>query len=70
MIMYIQVLAGFVLLVGAAEILVRGAVSLADRFGISPLVIGMEVHMLCAGAYISSTLYAAGTPIGPAVMFG
>ena len=43
MIMYIQVLAGFVLLVGAAEILVRGAVSLADRFGISPLVIGMTV---------------------------
>ncbi|MDE0993580.1 MAG: calcium/sodium antiporter [Rhodospirillales bacterium] len=43
MMMYIQVLAGFVLLVGAAEILVRGSVSLADRFGISPLVIGMTV---------------------------
>lgn len=43
MIMYIQVLAGFVILVGAAEILVRGAVSLADRFGVSPLVIGMTV---------------------------
>ena len=43
MTMYIQVFAGFVLLVGAAEILVRGAVSLADRFGISPLVIGMTV---------------------------
>ncbi len=43
MIMYIQVLAGFVILVGAAEVLVRGAVSLADRFGVSPLVIGMTV---------------------------
>ena len=43
MIMYIQVLAGFVVLVGAAEVLVRGAVSLADRFGVSPLVIGMTV---------------------------
>lgn len=43
MIMYLQVLAGFVVLVGAAEILVRGAVSLADRFGVSPLVIGMTV---------------------------
>lgn len=41
--MYIQVLAGFVILVGAAEVLVRGAVSLADRFGVSPLVIGMTV---------------------------
>ncbi len=43
MLMYLQVLAGFIVLVGAAEILVRGAVSLADRFGISPLVIGMTV---------------------------
>ena len=43
MIMYLQVLAGFILLVGAAEFLVRGAVSLADRFGVSPLVIGMTI---------------------------
>ena len=43
MIMYVQILAGFILLVLAAEILVRGAVSLADRYGVSPLVIGMTV---------------------------
>ncbi len=43
MIMYMQVLAGFIILVGAAEILVRGAVSMADRFGVSPLIIGMTV---------------------------
>jgi len=41
--MYFQVLVGFVVLTGAAEVLVRGAVSLADRMGVSPLVIGMTV---------------------------
>lgn len=41
--MYFQVLVGFVVLTGAAEVLVRGAVNLADRMGISPLVIGMTV---------------------------
>lgn len=41
--MYIQVLVGFVALIGGAEILVRGAVSLAGRMGISPMVIGMTV---------------------------
>ncbi|NQW00323.1 MAG: calcium/sodium antiporter [Rhodospirillales bacterium] len=43
MIMYLQVLAGLIILVGAAEFLVRGAVALADRFGVSPLVIGMTI---------------------------
>lgn len=40
---YLQVVAGFVLLIGAAELMVRGAVMLAERFGVSPLVIGMTV---------------------------
>lgn len=40
---YLQVFAGFALLVGAAELMVRGAVMLAERFGVSPLVIGMTV---------------------------
>jgi cation:H+ antiporter len=35
--------AGLVLLVGGAELLVRGASSLACRFGVSPLVIGLTV---------------------------
>ncbi|MGB0748568.1 MAG: calcium/sodium antiporter [Magnetospiraceae bacterium] len=41
--MYVQAIIGFALLLGAAEILVRGAVSLARILGISPLVIGMTV---------------------------
>lgn len=43
MIMYLQVVGGFVILVVAAELMVRGAVVLADRMGISPMVIGMTV---------------------------
>ena len=41
--MYVQLFAGFVLLLGGAEFMVRGAVALARRLGISPLVIGMTV---------------------------
>ncbi len=40
---YIQIVAGFALLIGAAELMVRGAVMLAERYGVSPLVIGMTV---------------------------
>lgn len=40
---YLQLIGGFALLLGAAEIMVRGAVGLARRLGISPLVIGMTV---------------------------
>ena len=40
---YVQILFGFVLLIGGAELLVRGAVLLAGRLGVSPLVIGMTV---------------------------
>jgi len=41
--MYFQVIAGLVILVGGAEVLVRGAVNLADRLGIPPIVVGMTV---------------------------
>ncbi|MCW8836735.1 MAG: calcium/sodium antiporter [Rhodospirillales bacterium] len=41
--MYLQIAIGFMLLLGGAEFLVRGAVSMARRLGISPLVIGMVV---------------------------
>ncbi len=41
--MYFQVMAGFVLLLGGAEFLVRGAVDLARRLGVSALVVGMTV---------------------------
>jgi cation:H+ antiporter len=41
--MYLQLIAGFALLLGGAEFLVRGAVTLAQRLGVTPLVIGMTV---------------------------
>ncbi|NQV55158.1 MAG: calcium/sodium antiporter [Rhodospirillales bacterium] len=41
--MYVQVLGGFILLLGGAEIMVRGAVGLSERLGISKMVIGMTV---------------------------
>ncbi|MBO32337.1 MAG: calcium/sodium antiporter [Rhodospirillales bacterium] len=41
--MYLQVFGGFILILGGAEFMVRGAVSLADRLGVSKLVIGMTV---------------------------
>lgn len=40
---WISFIAGLVLLVAAAEALVRGAVAMADRLGVSPLVIGLTV---------------------------
>ena len=40
---YIQVILGFIILVGGAEFLVRGGVSMASRMGVSPLVIGMTI---------------------------
>lgn len=43
MVMYLQVVGGFVILVVAAEIMVRGAVILAEKIGVSPMVIGMTV---------------------------
>jgi cation:H+ antiporter len=40
---YLYVFLGFVFLMGSADILVRGAVGLARRLDISPLVIGMTI---------------------------
>ena len=41
--MYLAALLGFVLLFGGGEGLVRGAVSVARRFGLSPLLIGLTI---------------------------
>ncbi len=41
--MYLYVLLGFIFLTGSADILVRGAVGLARRLDIPPLVIGMTI---------------------------
>ena len=43
MLMYFNVIVGFMFLLGGAEVLVRGAVGLAERLGVSKLVIGMTV---------------------------
>jgi len=40
---YLEILAGFVLLLGGAEFLVRGAVAVAARAGLSAMLIGMTV---------------------------
>ncbi|MGO1120344.1 calcium/sodium antiporter [Rhodovibrionaceae bacterium A322] len=40
---YLLILIGFVLLLGGGEFLVRGAVDLAHRLGVSPLVIGLTI---------------------------
>ncbi|MDP6602933.1 MAG: calcium/sodium antiporter [Rhodospirillales bacterium] len=44
--MYLQLIAGFVFLLGGAELLVRGSVAAAKLLGISPLVIGMTIIAL------------------------
>ncbi len=48
--MYLLALGGFVLLFGGGELLVRGAVIVSRRFGISPLLIGMTVVAFCTSA--------------------
>ncbi len=40
---YLQVIGGFVLLLGGAEVLLRGSVAIARRFRISTLIIGMTI---------------------------
>lgn len=43
MIAFVEIIGGFVLLLFGAEFLVRGAVSLAQRFDVSPMIIGMTI---------------------------
>ena len=50
MLMYLSALAGFVLLFGGGEFLVRGAVMVSRRLGLSPLLIGMTVVAWCTSA--------------------
>ena len=48
--MYVYAIGGFVMLFGGGEWLVRGAVSVSRRFGLSPLLIGMTVVAFCTSA--------------------
>ncbi len=41
--MYLMILAGFVFLLGGADVFVRGAVAIAGKLNVSPLVIGLTV---------------------------
>ncbi len=50
MLMYLSAAAGFVLLFGGGEFLVRGAVTVSRRLGLSPLLIGMTVVAWCTSA--------------------
>ena len=44
---YLELAGGFVLLLGGAEFVLRGAVQLARRLGVSPLIIGLTVVAYC-----------------------
>ncbi len=48
--MYVMTIAGFILLFGGGEFLVRGAVAISKRLGISPLLVGMTVVAFCTSA--------------------
>ncbi|MDF1542795.1 MAG: calcium/sodium antiporter [Anaerosomatales bacterium] len=48
--MYLLALGGFVLLFAGGEWLVRGAVSVSRRMGVSPLLIGMTIVAFCTSA--------------------
>ena len=48
--MYVMTIAGFILLFGGGEFLVRGAVAISNRLGISPLLVGMTVVAFCTSA--------------------
>jgi cation:H+ antiporter len=63
--MYIEVIAGFIILVAGAESLVRGAVNLADRLGIPPIVVGMTIVAIGTSApelVVSLKATFAGSP--------
>ena len=44
---YLELAGGFILLMGGAEFVLRGAVALARRLGVSPLIIGLTVVAYC-----------------------
>ncbi|MHA1599268.1 MAG: calcium/sodium antiporter [Alphaproteobacteria bacterium] len=71
--LYFFVVAGFVLLLGGGDALVRGAVALAERLGVSPLVIGLTIVAYGTSApelFVSLDALLSGAPgitIGNAV---
>lgn len=63
--LYLFVVAGLMLLLGGGDVLVRGAVGLANRLGVSPLVIGLTIVAYGTSApelLVSLDAYLAGAP--------
>ena len=63
--MYLQIIGGFILLLGGGEVMVRGAVGLSERLGVSKLVIGMTVVAFGTSApelLVSLNAALAGSP--------
>lgn len=61
----VSLLLGLVLLIGGGEVLVRGAVGLAERLGVSPLLVGLTVVALGTSApelAVSVQAALAGSP--------
>ncbi|MGR3320300.1 MAG: calcium/sodium antiporter [Pseudooceanicola sp.] len=67
---WLLLLAGFVLLVGGGELLVRGAVQVAERLGISPLVIGLTLVGFGTSMPELVTSVQAGLSGSPGIAFG
>jgi cation:H+ antiporter len=62
---YLQLIGGFVFLLGGAELLVRGSVAAAKLLGISPLVIGMTIIAL--GTSLPELVVSANAALAGAV---
>ncbi len=50
MLVYLMLIAGLIILIIGGDVLVRGAVSIAERFSISPLIIGLTIVSLGTSA--------------------
>ncbi|MFZ5610522.1 MAG: calcium/sodium antiporter [Pseudomonadota bacterium] len=71
---YVQILAGFILLLGGSTMLVSGAVAVAQRFRVSPMVIGLtlvgfgtstpELSASLGAALLGSSGIAVGNVVG------
>ena len=76
--LWLRFVVGFVLLIGGAELLVRGASQLARKLGISPLVVGLtvvafgtsapELAVSVGGSLTGSSDVAVGNIVGSNVM--
>jgi cation:H+ antiporter len=67
---FVALLVGLVCLVGGAELLVRGAASIASRFGIAPVIIGLTVVAFGTSAPELAVSVSAGFAGDGEVAFG